>query len=246
MIFVLLLGAGSKQKPVEFVSKASRVRLIELFSSEGCSSCPPADRWFSGLRSHGRLWTGIVPVAYHVTYWDYIGWKDRLASKAYSARQRAYAKSWKEWRVYTPGFVVDGNEWKHGFRSRALPEIDKMNPGGGILKAVVSGRRVQISFSKKGMYRAHAALLGFGIKTKVRAGENKGKTLRHDFVALGTVSAKLKHGKAEFILPRPSVKAPEYGIAVWVVRFHDYRPVQAVGGYLPRTETSRSTRTGRK
>ncbi|MCH7691241.1 MAG: DUF1223 domain-containing protein, partial [candidate division Zixibacteria bacterium] len=44
------------------------------FSSEGCSSCPPADRWFSGLRSHGRLWSGIVPVAYHVTYWDTIGW----------------------------------------------------------------------------------------------------------------------------------------------------------------------------
>jgi hypothetical protein len=74
-----------------FTSPTTQVPLIELYTSEGCSSCPPADRWLSALTQDARLWQGMVPVAFHVDYWDDIGWKDRFASPNHGLRQRHYA-----------------------------------------------------------------------------------------------------------------------------------------------------------
>ena len=68
-------------------SPAEQVGLLELYTSEGCSSCPPADRWLSKLKGEPKLWRNIIPLAFHVDYWDYIGWEDRFASPAYTARQ---------------------------------------------------------------------------------------------------------------------------------------------------------------
>ena len=92
----------STTKQHSFSSSVERVALVELYTSEGCSSCPPADRWLSQLNSSDKLWDNFVPVAFHVDYWDYIGWKDRFASKAYSQRQRRYAKEQGERTVYNP------------------------------------------------------------------------------------------------------------------------------------------------
>jgi hypothetical protein len=69
-------------------SGPARAHLLELYTSEGCSSCPPAEQWFSTLKQSPRLWKQIVPVAFHVNYWDQLGWKDKLASPANTARQR--------------------------------------------------------------------------------------------------------------------------------------------------------------
>ena len=74
-----------------FESNNEQVSLIELYTSEGCSSCPPAERWLSKLADDESLWSHFVPLAFHVDYWDYIGWKDPYASKEYSQRQRRYA-----------------------------------------------------------------------------------------------------------------------------------------------------------
>ena len=97
-------------------SPAHRVALVELFTSEGCSSCPPADRWLSELKHDERIWDRLVPVAFHVDYWDYIGWPDRFATKAFGERQRNYARGGNVASVYTPGFVVHGEEWRGWFR----------------------------------------------------------------------------------------------------------------------------------
>ncbi len=92
-LFCLLASSALGAAPLQFTSPETRVTLLELYTSEGCSSCPPADRWLSGLRDDPRLWREVVPVAFHVDYWDAIGWPDRFASAAHSERQRTYARS---------------------------------------------------------------------------------------------------------------------------------------------------------
>ena len=85
--------------------------LVELYTSEGCDSCPPADRWLQALGGGGTAAGRIIPVAFHVDYWDYLGWKDRFASPRYSERQRALASAAKSTRVYTPQVVVAGRDF---------------------------------------------------------------------------------------------------------------------------------------
>src|SRR5258705_5915226 len=75
-------------------SEATQTSLIELYTSEGCSSCPPAEEWLGQLGKHPRLWRDFVPVAFHVDYWDGLGWPDRFARKQFTERQYAYSKSW--------------------------------------------------------------------------------------------------------------------------------------------------------
>src|SRR5690349_5159728 len=83
-----------------------KTHLLELFTSEGCSSCPPAEAWISGLKNDARLWRDFVPVTFHVDYWDRLGWRDPLASKEWTARQYEYSERWRRSGVYTPGFVL--------------------------------------------------------------------------------------------------------------------------------------------
>src|ERR671937_1167549 len=90
-----------------FESGPQRTHVIELFTSQGCSSCPPAEAWFSKLKAEPRLWKDFVPLAFHVDYWDRLGWRDPFAAREWTARQYQYSASWKSESVYTPGFVLD-------------------------------------------------------------------------------------------------------------------------------------------
>src|SRR2546423_7870188 len=90
-------------------SGAQTVALIELYTSEGCSSCPPADRWISGFTNHPQV-ERFVPIAFHVNYWDDLGWKDRFADQRYTERQRALAKATGAKMVYTPQVTVQGRD----------------------------------------------------------------------------------------------------------------------------------------
>src|SRR5437763_14288663 len=96
--------------PVTFESGAKKVQLLELVTSEGCSSCPPAEASFSRLINDARLWREFVPVAFHVDYWDRLGWRDSFASAEWTKRQQIYAQNWKPQSVYTPAFVLNGRE----------------------------------------------------------------------------------------------------------------------------------------
>jgi hypothetical protein len=89
-------------------SGPKQVTLMELYTSEGCSSCPPAEVWFSELKDAPGLWKIFVPVAFHVDYWDNLGWPDKYASAAFTARQRSYAAEWRSENVYTPELVSGG------------------------------------------------------------------------------------------------------------------------------------------
>src|SRR5882757_1213593 len=94
LLLLALLAAPLAAAPRHFTSGEGRTHLLELYTSEGCSSCPPAEAWLGDLRDAPGLWRDFVPVAFHVIYWDNLGWRDRFASKEYTARQYAYSAAW--------------------------------------------------------------------------------------------------------------------------------------------------------
>ena len=199
---------------------------------------PPADRWIAKLRDDPRLWREVVPVAFHVDYWDYIGWRDRFASPVYGNRQREYARGRHVSTVYTPGFVLAGKEWRSWFFRPDLKVGDGVEIGR--LRLSVDGQQAKIAFtpsvSGSGDLEVHVAMLGFDLETEVRSGENGGRTLEHDFVVLGYRSLAMTRREsthtAAFSLPQLKVPSERKAIAAWVSLPGDPRPVQVVGGWL--------------
>ena len=234
--------ARAADAPIHLQSGPAQVQLLELFSSEGCSSCPPAERWVSDMRTRPELWKSVVPVVFHVDYWDGLGWKDRFASAAFTARQREYARSWGSDSVYTPGFVVNGAEWKGWFHGQALPA--STSTSAGRLEAVSTNQiDWALSFSPgqgghNGPVEFNVALLGFGRQSDVQAGENRGRKLAHDFVALDYVHVSASRNgeifEAQARLKRQAETAPDakLALAVWVGTADRPQVLQAVGGWF--------------
>jgi len=227
----LLAVTATAAAPQKFSSGENRTHLLELYSSEGCSSCPPAEQWLGGLRDAPGLWRDFVPVAFHVSYWDRLGWRDRFASKEFTARQYAYASQWGSGTVYTPGFVLDGAEWRNV--TGQPPPLSSAEKAGVLAVERAENGTCRMTFVGAGDCEVHAALLGGGISSPVRAGENEGRTLRHEFVVLALKTARLTAGAAEFSLPRVTDPAvARQAIAVWVTRQGEPVPLQATGGWL--------------
>ena len=169
--------------------------LVELFTSEGCDSCPPADRWFSRL---GRGATGpqrTIPLAFHVDYWDYIGWKDRFGNALFTERQRALAKAANSTRVYTPQVVVAGRDfppWRDEAEASRAFEAASSKPARAMIsvvsrppkdRQVLSSVAVSLVSGERAADTAtFVAVVESGLSSRVTAGENRGATLLHDHV----------------------------------------------------------------
>lgn len=233
------LAASTGSGQAVFSSGEQRVALIELFTSEGCSSCPPADRWLSGLKSNPGLWKTFVPVAFHVDYWDYIGWEDRFARRQFSDRHRQYVTEGGARAVYTPGVFAQGQDWPAWRRGETLQRNESL---AGDLRLTVAGDEVAIRFDSGdaglGTLTVHLAVLGMNLETMVRAGENKGRMLRHDFVVLDMVAVPMEQQASAFVartaLPTAGAEAQELALVAWVSAAGRQAPIQSVGGYLPR------------
>ncbi|WP_158080767.1 thioredoxin family protein [Pelomonas sp. KK5] len=152
--------------------------LVELYTSEGCNSCPPADRWLSGLKARRP---DAIAAAFHVDYWDRLGWKDRFASPAYTERQQQ-TQAWSGARfAYTPQIIVNGRDWHGG------SELPAPSPAGVALvlqrhdgdKVSVDLRPLSGSPAKVQLWWA---AVEDGHQSQVKAGENQGSLLRHDDV----------------------------------------------------------------
>ncbi len=221
---------------IEFSSGERQVVLLELYTSEGCSSCPPADRWLSGLASDPDLWRDVVPVAFHVDYWNYLGWRDRFSADRYSDRQRRYRREGAAGAVYTPGFFLGGAEWL-GWRGGQSPRASRAVVGP--LRATLSGDRVEVRFEPADTVReellAHVALLGMNRQTAVLRGENRGRRLTHDFVvlkhAMGTMRERDGGFDARLTIDRRD--GTKLAVAIWVESNRRQKPLQATGGLLP-------------
>jgi hypothetical protein len=230
-----LFATRLQAEEIVFESKLTRTHLLELFTSEGCSSCPPAEAWLSNLKNESGLWQQFVPVAFHVDYWDHLGWRDPFASKLWTARQYDYSARWKNGSVYTPGFVLDGREWQNA----RMPPASAEAPG--VLRiGIDNGERITALFKaatpEARDYVIHVARLGFALTTKVKGGENRGRQLLHDFVVLSLINEEMKSGAKELRFPAPTTGqavSSRNAIAAWVTGADESEPIQAVGGWLP-------------
>jgi hypothetical protein len=229
--------AQAEKSMLHLASEAKQCSLVELYSSEGCSSCPPAEEWLGALKNDDRLWKQFVPLSFHVDYWDYLGWKDRWAKPGFANQQRHYSQIWGTRSVYTPGFVVDGKEWRN-WGGKTLPQ--KTSKTGVLTVNETESGKFTVQFNSSNVvtsvgnqgHHVKFALLGFDISSKVTAGENSGKTLHHDFVVLSLQTGAITDGKATFELKtsdRPT--ASRHAIAVWITDSGETGPLQAVGGW---------------
>ncbi|MCG8487013.1 MAG: DUF1223 domain-containing protein [Chromatiales bacterium] len=244
LALALLLGMtlpfGMTVHALTLESPAEQVKLVELYTSHGCSSCPPADRWLGKLESHPGLWQQLIPMAFHVDYWDYLGWQDRFASPAFSQRQREYRKSGALRSVYTPGFVVNGKEWRGWFRHPKL-DLGTAKKVGRLTLDVQSGVGVKARFSPQvggdeQRLEANLAILGFDLQSEIGAGENRGRTLSEHFVVLSHSRSKAQNQTGEWSLPWPDFDpsgSKRLAIVLWLSHPESGEPVQAVGGWLP-------------
>jgi hypothetical protein len=203
--------------------------MIELFSSEGCSSCPPAEHWVNQYVNHPDLWKSFIPLVYHVDYWDNLGWEDRFAKYSHSQRQRAYAQQGYTSGVYTPGFFLNSKEWKGWFTK---DKIKLSTIPTDILTLDVKGTNVKVTYLNSNINRIHIALLGFGLETKVPKGENRGKVLKHDFVVLNHTSYLSKKSISITELLQSKTKAKRYAIVVWITKPNSMQVLQSTGGWL--------------
>ncbi len=237
-MFATVVNAQSA--PLTFQSSAKQTALIELYTSEGCSSCPPAEAWLWQSKESPGLWKDFVPMAFHVDYWDHLGWCDPWASESFSNRQRAYAKQWRSDSIYTPGFVLNGKEWRNWSGHKGGPRSTGVKAG--VLTVSSSDtNRWQVRFAPANSaiadFEVHAALLGGNLSTNVKAGENRGHFLRHDFVVLTLATASLlgvgNVAEGEFVLSRPWGRVESnLALAVWITQARRLDPLQATGGWL--------------
>jgi hypothetical protein len=174
------------------------VAVVELFTSEGCSSCPPADDVLANLaESRDRR---IYPLAFHVDYWDELGWPDRFAAHAYTARQQAYSQALGLMGAYTPQMIVGGTEEFTGSdRGRADAALARALSHPAKLRLSIQSRSASqdaatvdytVSEVPAGAV-LNVAVVEHRATTLVRSGENAGKTLRHANVVRGFVSVPL-------------------------------------------------------
>jgi len=182
----LLLGAcvlptSAFAQPAHCVAASGPrpVQVVELYTSEGCSSCPPADRWLSTLKNR----PGVLAAAFHVAYWDHLGWRDRFANPAFTARQSQQQRSSGARYVYTPQVLVNGRDWR---RWPVLPPVDAEPAVVHIRLEREGDGRVAVQVAATGSapptLAAWWVLLEDGHESRVKAGENDGATLKHDHV----------------------------------------------------------------
>ena len=233
MLF-MLTSISVYAEEITYSSGQQQTLLIELYTSEGCNSCPPAEEYLNSLKQHQDIWRVYIPVAFHVDYWDYLGWRDPYADAAHAKRQSWYAQQRNLRTVYTPAFVVNGKAWRPGWFNRELSKNDKP---GGELKITINDKQLTASYTPVTSFAEkltlNIAILGMDLVSHIEAGENTGRRAQHEFVVIGYKTINSNNGHWTTSLPALHYKsARQYAIAVWINRVNDPTPLQAVGGEL--------------
>lgn len=189
----LNLGPAWAAGSCSLQSPAYRIALLELYTSEGCDSCPPADQFVSGLRADGVTAQQAVLMSLHVDYWNYIGWKDPFSSKTYTERQAWLTGLAGSRTNYTPEIFIGGRELRAGagggWNSSVPAAIKRTNQQAAQADISIvlgnpgsAGLPLQVRASSAQGGKLYVALVQSGLASQVTAGENRGRLLRHDFV----------------------------------------------------------------
>lgn len=244
IILIVSTSTHADSLVIKVESGQEKVAVLELYTSEGCSSCPPADRFVSRIGKSGWYPRQVIPLGFHVTYWDYIGWRDVYAQEAFEKRQRDIAARQRSRSVYTPQLVLDGVDVRgFGGFGRQLRKINQRLPEANIGFQVrsVDGKTLQLDLSvdvkDAGLRHGSAlyvVLFENGLSSRVGAGENSGKTLTHDYVVrefIGPLELPSDKSDSRHTL---SVDVPNNvnlgnaGIAAFVQNSADGRVLQAL------------------
>ncbi|MGB8857151.1 MAG: DUF1223 domain-containing protein [Burkholderiales bacterium] len=223
-------------------SGAGTAALLELYTSEGCSSCPPADRWVSGL---GIRPDKLVPIALHVGYWDYIGWKDEFAKPEFYRRQSEYASLHNKSGVFTPQTVLSGKNLSTGSNGKLNEALAAINakPARADLSLALnhpSGAEVELfAWGKVTAPDAREHSAGYlavfenRLSSQVKAGENSGEKLNHDFVVREWIGPLALDGMGELradkkIPLKSDWKTANMGVAMFIQNRRNGEVLQAM------------------
>ena len=230
LVSVVVITAPIISTAAECSAKSGNksVPLLELYTSEGCRSCPPADKWLSNLKPSPDK---LIPLAFHVDYWDYIGWKDRFSKSEYSDRQRKTAAFGGAGFVYTPQFVLDGHDFKgwgnsrvnevieqqQRLASRANLSLNAVAEQDGSITLKTNAETVNPKDAKHA--DVFVALYENKLVSHVKAGENSGRELEHDYVVREIFGAYQLNNKNTFnknFTLKPEWKNKDAGAVIFV------------------------------
>ena len=218
-------------------SADTRTAVVELYTSEGCSSCPPADRWLGELTRSKDSELDIIVLAFHVDYWNYLGWKDRFSSSDYTSRQRLLGANNRQSTIYTPEFFVDGMETRGA--SKILDKIQQTNKQKAPLKLELTVSRnddlLQLDLKSPadrntiGQVHHRYFVYENNLSTNVEAGENSGEVLNHEQVVRHMSQAIPLNPQNQYRIPiDPAWNSENIGVAVLVTSPGNQYYLQAV------------------
>jgi len=233
-VSLVLLPSLSHAETCAASSEKHRVALLELYTSEGCSSCPPADVYLSRLEQDGISRDKVVPLSMHVDYWNYIGWKDPYSDPVYTKRQREVAWRNRLSSMYTPQMVLNGADYR-GWRrlnlssllkqlnsqaANASMKMDWQSLGKGEASVSVDINAQLADSQPLGESVLHVMLYENNLVSEIEAGENNGRTLKHDYVVRKMYQTAFK-GEAKLSTQvkfnlADSYNTDELGMAVFV------------------------------
>jgi len=213
--------------------------LVELYTSEGCSSCPPADRWLSQLGKTHRS-EQVVPLALHVDYWDYIGWKDPYAKREFSQRQRRLSQLQRLALVYTPQVLLQGTDfrsWGGAEFERAVGRITAQPARARLELEILAAMpdalelRAQATLSDPAQHTdaaLYVAAYENRLESRVSAGENRGGLLAHDHVALEWQGPYALGERRLKLALLPKAKTADSGVVAFVQNQRTAEVLQAL------------------
>lgn len=194
--------AVAEMTVVETPKSETKPVLVELFTSEGCSSCPPADRLLFDISTNQTYKDiEVITLGYHVDYWDNIGWKDRFSSREYTKRQEAYSRQFRLDSTYTPQIVVDGEREVVGNDRRSVDAaVTKSTDDKADVRLGLKDDKLSISIEKIREQKGSTVFLAVaesGLRSAVISGENSGRNLDHASVvrelrSLGKIESGMK------------------------------------------------------
>lgn len=223
------------------------VALVELYTSQGCSSCPPADQWLSRLRK-AQPGAAVLPLSLHVNYWDYIGWKDPFAQQRFTDRQRVLSRLQGASGVYTPQVVLSAGDYREWWDEKSFAQdVAKINrqPAAALIDieaqdATVPGQLRVVGKAKTAVTEPAELFLAVfenGISNHVARGENAGATLKHEHVVrqwIGPIPIKDGQASVEETIKISATTKPTangtnpFGLAAFV-QTKSGKVLQAIG-----------------
>ncbi len=211
----ILFGAALLLAPV--AAHAENPVVVELYTSQGCSSCPPADQLLSRIADNDN----VIALALHVDYWDYLGWKDAFANSVFSDRQRLYARQWHERSVYTPQMVVQGVNYMVGSRGDEIQrQIMQAEAHDDVVSVSASnqgaGIRIELAPIGGAVLEADIQLVRYseGETVMIERGENAGKTIDYVNIVQDWQILGRWDGKGPAVVNVPSAEAGTYVVII--------------------------------